>query len=217
MTTVFIAAMMALAGEPEATELKGFHIYQEQVRDTLRREATAESPGRRAAAIHDLAALYEEVASDQRLETSDTLSQLRIKLWSRLTAIKRDLERQIARDAKVANKPNRSAEFTSPGEEDDAAEALAARLARMGYSFGGPGGLAAGNEAAFGGGAIGGDWGPALVNLIERTIAPEKWDTAGGPFSIVYYAPLRVLVVRATGEVHGNVRGALGGLRGAGP
>jgi len=56
-----------------------------------------------------------------------------------------------------------------------------------------------------------------LVNLIERTIAPDKWDTVGGPFSIMYYAPLKVLVVRATDEVHHRVGDALGGLRAAGP
>jgi hypothetical protein len=62
-----------------------------------------------------------------------------------------------------------------------------------------------------------GDWGPALVNLIERTIAPEKWGTVGGPFSIMYFAPLRVLVVRATAEVHNDVGRVVGGLRAAGP
>jgi hypothetical protein len=101
--------------------------------------------------------------------------------------------------------------------ENEAAQALAARLARITYALDGPGLLAAGNEAAFGGGAVVGDWGPTLVNLIERTIAPEKWDTVGGPFSIMYYAPLKVLVVRATAEVHGDVGGLLGGLRRVGP
>jgi hypothetical protein len=55
------------------------------------------------------------------------------------------------------------------------------------------------------------------VNLIEHTIAPTKWDTVGGPFTVMYYAPLKVLVVRATGEVHEQIGGALGGLRAAGP
>ena len=50
-------AALTLAGEPEAAEQKGFHVYQEELRDALRREATAESPGRRAAAIRELTSL----------------------------------------------------------------------------------------------------------------------------------------------------------------
>jgi hypothetical protein len=214
--TSFLIAAAVLAAAPDA-ELKSFHVYQDEVRDALRRESTAESPGRRAAAIRDLAGLYDEISSDPRLATSDTLTEMRNKLWSRLTSIKRDLERQIARDEKdAAKRAPRQQQAKSPGEEDnenEAALALAARLARMTYSLDGPGSLAAGNEAAFGGGAVVGDWGPALVNLIERTIAPEKWDTVGGPFSIVYFAPLKVLVVRATAEVHHDVGGVVGGLR----
>jgi hypothetical protein len=213
MASFILAAVLAAAPEGE---LKGYHVYQEELREALRREATAPSPGRRAAAVRDLAALYEEISSDPRLATSDTLTEMRAKLWSRLTSIKRDLERQIARAAN----PTRAArplQAASPGdEENEAAQALAARLARITYSLDGPGTLAAGNEA-FGGGAIGGDWGPALVSLIERTIAPEKWDTVGGPFTIMYYAPLKVLVVRATGEVHHDIGGVLGGLRRVGP
>jgi hypothetical protein len=218
MASLILAAAVVLAAESEdIAEPKGFHIYQEQVREALRAEATAASPGRRAAAIQDLTALYEEIASDPRLETSETLSQMRVKLWNRLTAVKRDLERRIAREAKPSGGAQRRLEQPSPGHEGAAAQALAARLARMTYSLDGPGSVAAGNEAAFGGGAVVGDWGPTLVNLIERTIAPTKWDTVGGPFSIMYYAPLKVLVVRATAEVHGDVGGALGALRAAGP
>lgn len=219
MACLMLAAW-ALAAEPAAEDLKGFHVYQEELRETLRREATAESPGRRAAAVRDLAALYEEITADPRLETSDTLLQMKNKLWGRLTSIKRDLERQIARDAKENKRPPAAASSRnspSTAEGNSAAEALAARLARMAYSLDGPGSLAAENEAAFGGGAVMGDWGPTLVNLIERTIAPEKWDTVGGPFSVVYYAPLKVLVVRATAEVHNDVGGALRALREVGP
>jgi len=60
------------------------------------------------------------------------------------------------------------------------------------------------------------DYGPSLVALIERTIAPEFWDTNGGPGSIVYYQPLMCLVVRATSEIHHLIGGATGALRAAG-
>ena len=45
------------------------------------------------------------------------------------------------------------------------------------------------------------DYGPRLVALIERTIAPDSWDVHGGSGTIVYYRPLRVLVVQATSTV----------------
>ena len=70
-------------------------------------------------------------------------------------------------------------------------------------------------------GALGGragppDWGESLVELIERTIAPAFWDVHGGPGTIVYYQPLRVLVVRATSDLHQGVGNLLQNLRDAG-
>jgi hypothetical protein len=70
-----------------------------------------------------------------------------------------------------------------------------------------------GQWAALGGGPLAADWGPDLVELIERTINPAFWDVAGGPGTIVYYRPLQCLVVRATSEVHGRVGGLVGDLR----
>ena len=51
------------------------------------------------------------------------------------------------------------------------------------------------------GAAIAGEaW--ALVELIQRTVHPDFWETTGGPGSIRYFAIKRVLVVRATTQVH---------------
>ncbi len=69
-----------------------------------------------------------------------------------------------------------------------------------------------GNQGAGRGGPP--DNGQALVDLIKRTIAPTTWDDVGGPGSIYYYRPLRVLVIRQTGEVHEKIGGAMGNLRG---
>ncbi len=55
MTSALLAAALLFAAEPDAAELKGYHEYSQQMAEALRREATAESPGRRAAAIRDLA------------------------------------------------------------------------------------------------------------------------------------------------------------------
>jgi hypothetical protein len=66
---------------------------------------------------------------------------------------------------------------------------------------------------AAGGAAQPGDLGLELVELIQRTVAPPTWDVNGGQGTIRYWAPLRVLVVRQTGEVHGQIGGVVRGLR----
>jgi hypothetical protein len=93
-----------------------------------------------------------------------------------------------------------------------AADSLASSLALLDQIQGGPGYL-----LAHGGGPIPADNGRDLVELIERTINPAFWDVVGGPGTIVYYAPLQCLVVRATAETHGKIGGVLGDLRAAGP
>lgn len=69
-------------------------------------------------------------------------------------------------------------------------------------------------EAGAPGGRAVRDNGQELVELIQATIAPQHWDVVGGPGSIFYYAPLRVLVVRASGATQEAVGGVVGGLRG---
>jgi hypothetical protein len=55
--------------------------------------------------------------------------------------------------------------------------------------------------------------GQALIELIQDTIAPDSWDIRGGPGSIVYFNPLRCLVVRQTGEGHDALSDLIGGVR----
>lgn len=55
--------------------------------------------------------------------------------------------------------------------------------------------------------------GDELVELIRATVDPDSWDVNGGDGVIIYYSPLKVLVIRQTGEVHGHVGDVLGGLR----
>jgi len=71
-------------------------------------------------------------------------------------------------------------------------------------------------DAGGAGGAAVRDHGPELVELIERTIAPPVWEAQGGPASIAYFESLRVLVVRASSEVHRQAAALLDNLRAAG-
>lgn len=66
-----------------------------------------------------------------------------------------------------------------------------------------------------GGQAAGGipDTGWHLIELIQRVIAPDFWESRGGPGSIRYFAMRKVLVIRATTDIHEQVRDLLKALR----
>lgn len=187
-----------------------YHEINRDLRALLREQATAKTPGQQTLVIRKLVRLYGEICQHPDLATSDTLKSYRVKLRGRLLRIQQELERDIARQEKRSGK-TAAGGISSARLADAATKAMADQLSLIGYSLGGPG------KVFSQGGAMGPpDYGPALVELIQRTIAPGFWDVNGGPGTIVYYAPLRALVVRATGEIHGNLRGALGGLRRAG-
>ena len=201
-------------GEPETSSkqvtARRYHEINRDLRALLREQATAKTPGKQTLVIRKLVRLYGEICQHPDLATSDTLKSYRVKLRGRLLRIQQELERDIARQQKRSGQ-TAAAGISSARLADAATKAMADQLSLIGYSLGGPG------KVFSQGGAMGPpDYGPALVELIQRTIAPGFWDVNGGPGTIVYYAPLRALVVRATGEIHGNLRGALGGLRRAG-
>ena len=71
---------------------------------------------------------------------------------------------------------------------------------------------------ALGGAGVGpGDAGQDLVDLIQTVIRPASWDVNGGNGSIYYWYPGKCLVIRQTGEVHGEIGDVLDQLRRAGP
>jgi len=223
MTTWILAASFLLASglqngsQTGTTEASGatiqgrrYHEINRDLRTFLREQAIAKAPEQQTAAIHKLVNLYVEISGHPDLVASDTLKSYRVKLRGRLLRIQQQLERDIARQEKQSG--TKAADDISRARLADAAtQAMADQLSLVGYSLGGPG-----KVFSQGGGMGPPDYGPALVELIQRTISPGFWDVNGGPGTIVYYAPLRALVVRATGEIHGNLQGALGGLRRAG-
>jgi hypothetical protein len=204
--SVVASAQTATAAEP------GFHELQKQVSDLLKRESQSKNGPARAAAVHAMCKLHQQLVRDPRYSTSDVLKEYRAQLWSRLTKIKTELKQQMARNAK-ANKESLESLAALESAEPAAlaaADSLSSSLALLNQMQGGPG-----NVLALGGGPVPPDFGPDLVDLIERTINPSFWDVVGGPGSIVYYAPLQCLVVRASAEVHGNVGGVIRDLRAA--
>lgn len=198
------------ASQDSTPEQRPYHEINRELREGLQHEATARTKPDRAAAIYQLTVLYGELRRDPRLIESETLTSYKNLLWGRLTKVKKDLQREFNRaDEDLA------AEVKAAESADEVTASLSDSLSLVGYSSGGPAHLISQVGGSRGGGAIP-DYGPSLVALIERAIAPEFWDVVGGPGTIVYYAPLRVLVVRATSEVHRDIGGALGGIRAAG-
>ncbi len=46
----------------------------------------------------------------------------------------------------------------------------------------------------------------SLIELIQNTLAPEKWDIVGGVGSVQESCPLRAIVVSQTTEIHDEMR-----------
>jgi HPt (histidine-containing phosphotransfer) domain-containing protein len=206
---LFLFAVVAVPDQTDSAAQPGFHEYHERISELLKRESQAKDERSRAAAVAVLCRLHSEIVHDSRYSTSDVLKEYRGRLWSRLTKIKNELKAQLAR-----NRTSRAVLDTLQALESAdaatvaAADALASSLSLANELQSSPVPL-----VGFGGAPIPPDWGPDLVDLIERTINPSFWDVVGGPGTVYYYRPLQCLVVTATAEVHGNVGGLLGGLR----
>jgi len=220
MNTVIFAMVLAVVGADTGSTaatptvaLRRYHEIERDLTEALRSEVRAQTPESRAVAVRKMCDLYQELASDSRLETSDQLKNYQSKLWSRMTRIKRELEQQVARQAGKA--PGRAPSEAELQAVQDAAVSLAAQMSYSNYTLGGPAYVLSQSGAAFGGGAVN-DHAQELIDLIQRRIRPNFWDVSGGPGSMFYYRPLMALVVRATSEVHGDVGGLLGALRRAG-
>lgn len=200
MKALLLVCLLGLGADQEP---RAFHDLHQAMNVALRQEAAAKNLVERARAVRELCSLHREIVADARYESSDKLKEYRAKIWSRLVRTKTELRQQIARESGHAPA---SAEAEEAALQ--AADSLAASLSLADYSVGGPGYL-----LGRGGGAVVGDNGQELVDLITRTINPQFWDVNGGPGVIVYYAPLQCLVVTATGEVHHKIGGVVGGLR----
>jgi hypothetical protein len=128
-----------------------------------------------------------------------------------LIRIKKDVQAKIRREAKSQNKVDLSDETLMAGVQSTS-QALTDQFTLVGATLGGPAGVL--SQAGAAGGGVGPpDYGPDLVDLIQRTIQPEFWNVNGGPGSIAYYRPLHCLVIRATSEVHHQVGGVVGAVR----
>ena len=126
-----------------------------------------------------------------------------------MLSIARRREIQLGRKG-VARPENLSRQVeTAIGDSLSEEERLSADSDRISHQGATGGGSAAAGAAS---GAVGGG-GWQLVELIQRIVAPDFWDQQGGKGTIHYFAMRRILVVRATSDVHAQVKDLLTALR----
>jgi hypothetical protein len=177
------------------------HELRKAIHEALKRSAPASDPDPYTASP-GLISLYEELRADTQIEQFDR-KRLQGLLRMRLLSMVEQLENPSR--AKTGNTP-------APQSVKTRGDVLAQQGLPPGAGFGAGAPNPAGNAIGPQGGIP--DYGPLLVDLIKKTIAPSTWDDAGGPGTIYYYRPLRVLVIRQTGNVHEQIGGVMGNLRG---
>jgi hypothetical protein len=177
------------------------------VHAALRAEALSRREGENAPAVIRLVDLYRELAAHPQRDESTVITQLGLKLRARLRNVSDRIERQIDRSDRDVDKKE-----GSPARVLPETHVLAQQIAVPGGAGPGQGGQAAAGQSGV---AQTIDYGPQLVDVIQQTISPATWDINGGNGAVVYFAPLRVLVVSAPGSVHDEISDVLGQLRAA--
>lgn len=199
--------LRASEGNPDPLPTLG--QLHEHVSAALRAEAISRREGDNTPEVLHLVDTYRWLASDPRRGESPTIERLGLKVKARLGQVRRHVRRHSdGRGEKIAEK---NAPIAVPRVAAPPDVVLAQQLG--GAAGGGAAGGIAGNPPQPNRPA---DYGADLVDLIERTIMPDIWDTSGGPASIRYYQPWHALVVSAPASVHYEVGGALENLRNAG-
>lgn len=173
----------------------------------LRNEALAKSEFSRAAAIRDLCTLAIEVRFHPRFEESLMMQTLKKRICSRLDKI----ARKSARKYRNRNLSDDQILLSEATEEPDVDLLLSQNMELAGFSSGGPLSFFSQTHGANGGGIIEAN-ADDLIRLIQSTIEPSFWDVNGGVGTIIFYAPLNALVVRATEEIHYKIGGSLSQL-----
>lgn len=220
----WIVMVVPAGAEASATPVAGIeqrspHELRRDISAAMRQEALAKSESERAACIRHLCRLYGQLNRNTRMAEFNRKQSIS-KLRNRLRRIERDLKKDIARRDKQAGRSRvreTGHDESSFGSiSDESLAILSAQLGWVSDSMGGPAALFARAGGGPGGAEGPADDGQALVELIQATITPGIWDVNGGSATIVYFAPLHALVIRAPGGVHRRTGELLNQLRAAG-
>ena len=170
----------------------------------------------KAAAIFDLCLLHREIVNDPRFEKDGNLTNFRAMIGSRLKKCKTDIEIALKREARARKREGIDEEADQmllDAAEENADEVFVAsvmsdHLHTIGQVTGGPAQI-----LDYANGSFGGRLENDLINLIESTIAPGSWRSAGGDGQMFFYRPVLALVVSANVDVQGRIEGLLRTLR----
>jgi hypothetical protein len=139
--------------------------------------------------------------------TGDEREKLERRVEARLAHLAEMIQRQMAREAAAPNVRAAAdrAVLAQQGlpQRGFAQPRFVPNAAPVGFAPNRQGGFAAQPP----------DNGQDLVELIQRTIAPSSWDVNGGPGAIVYFSPLKALVVRNRSEIHEQLGDVVGQIR----
>ena len=203
--TLVLPPTEAAAVEESIVPMRKGRELREAVRAALRRWARPKTDEAEAAA-REFLALYQELQQDDQLGITERES-LRQAVRGRLQT----LSTQIAR-SRAAQDRDESDPF--PASVDGAADVRP--LGQFGGMGGGAGMGMGGGLGMRGFGAESADAGDDLVDLIQKTIAPQSWDVMGGPGSIYYWRTGRAIIVRQRDDIHEHVGDLIWQLQRAG-
>ena len=217
--SIFLAVVLTVSGNPSSAAVpdatppakaavpapRSGRELADATHAALRKWAKASDKDADAAA-RSLLVIYCELQQDTQLARS-TRENLRTTVRARLDQLGTQLSKRIAKGKAPSKADSTKADPTKadPSVKSIAAAGSPKPLAQVGVPAGGGG---------FGGPANGQqnatvDNGQALVDLIQNTISPKSWDVNGGNCTIYYWQQQHAIVVRATGDVHGEISDAL--------
>ncbi|MBI1901464.1 MAG: hypothetical protein HYS13_10185 [Planctomycetia bacterium] len=213
MSAIWIAALALLSPPdspieaPDPPPIVGKEL-KSVVKDALKQSYVRDEKGEASYAlpIKGLCDAHDLLSADSSLSATER-EELRIQVRSRLIALgdkvaERHYKDLAKREREEAKAKRRKAAADDTAKNDPAKGGAASHDDAKGATgASAPAGARGGNAEE--------DNGEALVELIRTTVAPETWDVAGGPGTIVYYRQWKALVVRQTAQVHWLI----GGLR----
>lgn len=207
-----------------------FLRYKGDLEAITRKFDRGEGLEERLNSLVDMCGLYLRIVGDSRFARSEDLQGYRGRIAKRLQAAMRDLKKQnevLAAerpDSMAANEKNDPASSEALFSRDFSTAVLDTHWQLAAGFCGGAGSFSfysnglhgsSGYFFRFRGSNAGEpfDNGPELVALIEAILHPDFWASGGGSGVLHYYRPFRVLVVRATTEVHEDLTMFLEALR----
>jgi hypothetical protein len=198
----FAAALILIASTAanHATAEMTITALGRQASKQLTLESSAKTVESKEGAAAALCDLYVVLRSDPRFASSGRLRGEAAKVRRRLLTLARRREVQLIRNGMIR----------PVGLSRRVESAIEASL-----SGGDPSKLFTDGPVESADAAAGpiADDGWGLVELIERVIAPDLWESRGGAGTIHYFAMRRILVIRATSDVHQQVEELLMALR----